>query len=199
MKKILTLCIVLSFAGAANADHSFAEFDDAGNIVLSGPFNTVIPKPPKARTAGPDHSHPTFQAEELEVTLIGYFADDQLVTVQIEQTNAAAGTISDDNLPKVELAGDMFAVRDACLDITQEELDADDNPMLELVETQNVQLVPAVQAKQLFVANEDGTAEGIILYMRNVPDGCDSITDEFLAEFNGAFEGFIESIREAND
>ena len=51
---------------------------------------------------------------------------------------------------------------------------------------------------QLFASNEDGTAEGIILYIRNVPGGCESMTSEFEAEFKARFERFIQSIDDAN-
>ena len=61
-----------------------------------------------------------------------------------------------------------------------------------------VQIVPAVQTVQLFVTTDDGTGEGVILYVRNVPRGCEALTPEFESEFMGAFEGFIESIRSAN-
>ena len=58
--------------------------------------------------------------------------------------------------------------------------------------------MPAVNTVQLFVATDDGTAEGIILYVRNVPGGCGELTAEFEAEFKTAFDGFIESIQSAN-
>jgi Tfp pilus assembly PilM family ATPase len=61
-----------------------------------------------------------------------------------------------------------------------------------------VQIVPAVKVVQLFVTTDDGTGEGKILYMRNVPGGCDALTPEFEAKFDAAFERFIESIRSAN-
>ena len=79
-----------------------------------------------------------------------------------------------------------------------EELDMDDDALFEFIESQNVQIVPAVQGVQLFVVTEDGTGEGIILYLRNVPGGCDSVSPEFKAEFDAAFERFIASIRDAN-
>ena len=122
----------------------------------------------------------------------------QFVVVKIEQTNAGAGTLTNKNLPVVELAGEEFRARSACIDISQEQLDADDDPLFEFTETQDVQIVPAVNAMHLSVVNDDGTAEGIILYMRNVPGGCAAMSDEFEAEFKGAFERFIESIRSAN-
>ena len=62
----------------------------------------------------------------------------------------------------------------------------------------NVQLVHAVQGMQLFFVSDDGTAEGIILFLRNVPDGCDSMSEDFHAKFKGDFERFIESVRAAN-
>ena len=185
-------------ASAAFASHAYIDFDDDGNMVLSGPFDTVIPKPEGARTGGPEHSTMNFMGEDLKVSMAGYFADDQLVIVQVETTNAAAGTLSNENLPIYELAGREFRGRTTCVGISQEELDADDDPLFEFVEQYAVQIVPAVQAVQLFVTDDDGTAEGVILYVRNVPSGCDSVTPEFEAEFKGAFERFIESIRTAN-
>jgi hypothetical protein len=37
-----------------------------------------------------------------------------------------------------------------------------------------------------------------IRYMRNVPGGCDSVSPDFKSEFDGTFERFIQSIRNAN-
>ena len=74
---------------------------------------------------------------------------------------------------------------DACIDISQEELDADDDPLFEFIELQMVQIVPAVQAVQLFVTTDDGTGEGIILYMRNVPDRQNRRSGTFNSEFPG--------------
>ena len=48
------------------------------------------------------------------------------------------------------------------------------------------------------IVNEDGTAEGTILFMRNVPGGCEAMTPEFKAKFDADFERFIASIRAAN-
>jgi hypothetical protein len=59
-------------------------------------------------------------------------------------------------------------------------------------------IVPAVQTVQLFVTTDDGTGEGVILFVRNIQGGCGAITPEFEAEFHAAFERFIESIRSAN-
>ena len=191
----LTLCI----SSTAIAGHSFIKFDDAGTMHISGPFNAVIPMPgPNAKTLGPEDSTPSFLDEDLKVSKVAYFVSDQLVVVQIEQTNAGTGSLTNANLPVMELAGEEFRARDACLDISQEQLDADDDPIFEFIEQMNVQIVPAVQAMQLFVINDEGTAEGIILFLRNVPGGCDSRTDAFKAEFKSDFEGFIESIRAAN-
>lgn len=185
-------------ASAAFAGHEYISFDVEGDMLISGPFDVVIPRPDGARLGGPDHSTPSFLDEKLNVSRAGFFADDQFVMVQVETTNAPAGTLTNENLPIIELAGQEFRARTACIDISQEELDADDDPLFEFVEVQNVQIVPAVNAMQLFVTNDDGTGEGIILYMRNVPGGCDAMTPEFEADFDEAFERFIESIRNAN-
>jgi hypothetical protein len=191
---VLTMLIV----PAAFAGHAYINYDAENNMVISGLFNAVIPKPEGARAGAPEHSTEHIQAEELKISKAGYFGDDQLVMVQVETTNAAAGTLTNENLP-VYLIGDReFRARETCIEISQEELDADDDPLFEYVESQNVQIVPAVQAVQLIVTTEDGTGSGAILYMRNVPDGCDSVTLEFEEEFDAAFGRFIESIQTAN-
>ncbi len=190
--------LVLCVGSSAIAGDGFIDFDDDGNMVISGPFNAIIPKPEGARLGGPEYSTPSFLDEELRISKAGYFADNQFVVVKVEQTNAGAGTLTNANLPVMELAGEEFRARTGCIDISQEQLDADDDPLFEFTESQNVQIVPAVNAVQLFVVNDEGTAEGIILYMRNVPGGCSTMTDEFEAEFTAAFERFIESIRSAN-
>jgi hypothetical protein len=191
----MLMCLI---ASTAFAGHEYINFDAEGDMLISGPFGVVIPRPEGARLGGPEHSTPSFLDEKLNVSKAGYFADDQFVVVQVETTNAPAGTLTNENLPIIELAGEEFRARTACINISQEELDADDDPLFEFVEVQNVQIVPAVNAMQLFVTNDDGTGEGIVLYMRNVPGGCDAMTPEFEADFNGAFERFIESIRNAN-
>lgn len=200
MRKILTTVatVLACFVSVAYAADAYINLDNNGNIVVSGPFNAVIPKPPDARSAGPVHASPSFLDEQLEISTAGYFADNQFVTVQVETTNAATGTLTNKNLPVVEIAGQEFRARDSCIDISQEELDTDDDQLLEFIEDQNVQIVPAMQAVQLVVVNEDGTAEGTILFMRNVPGGCEAMTPEFKAKFDADFERFIASIRAAN-
>ena len=195
----IVICIAGTTAGAAESTkHAFVDFDDSGNMVLTGPFNVTIPMPEGARKGGPDHSIVRFPGEYLKISKAGYFADDQFVVVQVETTNASRGTLTNENLPIMELAGREFRVRTLCVDISQEDLDADDEPIYEFIEDQNVQIVPAVNAMQLFANNDEGTAEGIILYIRNVPGGCESLTPEFEAEFKATFERFIQSIIDAN-
>jgi len=201
MKKIAmtTAVVLISFgASGALADHVYISFDNNENMIISGPFDAIIPQPEGARVGGPEHSTPSFLDEDLKVSKAGYFADDQFVMVQIETTNAGPGTLTNENMPVYELAGEEFRARTACLDISQEDLDTDDDPLFEFIEDQNVQIVPAVQAVQLSVVTDDGTGEGMILYMRNVPGGCDSVSPDFKSEFDGAFERFIQSIRNAN-
>ncbi len=201
MKKIITTAAAIVFciaSATASAGHAYIDFDDSGNMVISGPFNLIIPRPEGARKGGPEHSSMSFLGENLNISKAGYFADDQFVVVQIETTNAGQGTLTNENLPTMELAGREYRVRTLCADISQEQLDADDEPIFEFIEDQNVQIVPAANAMQLFANNEDGTAEGIILYIRNVPGGCESMTSEFEAEFKARFERFIQSIDDAN-
>ena len=201
MKKlaVTTAVVLIGFsAPGAFADQGYISLDGDENMIISGPFDAIIPKPEGAKVGGPKHSTPSFLDEDLKVSKAGYFADDQFVMVQIETTNAGPGTLSNKNMPVYALAGEEFRARSACLDISQEDLNADDDPLFEFIEGQNVQIVPAVQAVQLSVVTDDGTGEGMILYMRNVPGGCDSISPEFKSEFDEAFERFIESIRSAN-
>jgi len=198
----MTIIVAAILAGligsAAFAGDGYIDFDADGNMTLSGPFDAVIPKPEGASIGGPENSKLSFMGEDLKVSMAGYFADDQFVIVQVETTNAPVGTLSNENLPIYELAGREFRARTVCVDISQEELDADDDPLFEFVEQHAVQIVPAAQVVQLFVTADNGTAEGVILYVRNVPDGCDALTPEFESEFHAAFERFIESIRSAN-
>jgi hypothetical protein len=185
-------------ASAALADHSYIDFDADGNMVISGPFDVTIPKPAGARLGGPEHTTPSFMSEELKVSRAGFFGDHQFVMVDVETTNASAGTLTNKNLPLYELAGEEFRARTVCLDISQAELDADDDPIFEFIEGQSVQIVPAVNVLQLFVSNDDGTAEAKILFIRNFPDSCDAMTADFEAEFKAAFERFVEAVRKAN-
>ena len=55
-----------------------------------------------------------------------------------------------------------------------------------------------MQAVQLFVTTDDGTGVGTIMYMRNVPEGCNSMTPEFESKFDDAFGRFIQSIQDRN-
>ncbi len=158
---VMAAVILISLvAPDAFADQGYIRFDDNGNMVISGPFDVIIPKPEGARIGGPEHSTPSFLDEKLKVSRAGYFADDQFVMVQVETTNATPGTLSNKNLPVYEIAGEEFRARTACIDISQEELDADDDPMFEFIELQMVQIVPAVKVVQLFVTTDDGTGEG---------------------------------------
>ena len=196
----MTAAAALSYflASAALADHSYIDFDADGNMVLSGPFDVTIPRPAGARLGGPEHTTPSFMSEDLKVSRAGFFGDNQFVMVDVETTNASAGTLTNKNLPVYELAGEDFRGRTVCLDISQADLDTDDDPIFEFIEGQSVQIVPAVNVLQLFVTSEDGTGEAKILFIRNVPDGCDAMTADFEADFKAAFERFVEAVREAN-
>ena len=202
MTRIITTALgglILCIGSTALAGHAFIKFDDAGDMIISGPFSATLPKPgPNARLGGPEHSTPSFLDEQLQVSKAGYFGDDQFVVVQVERTNAGTGTLTNTNLPTIELAGEEFRAREGCIDISQEMLDADDDALFEFTETMNVQIVPAVNAMQLFFVNDEGTAEGIILYMRNGPGGCASMSDNFKATFKSDFEDWVEAIRAAN-
>jgi hypothetical protein len=199
VNKLTGISLVLSLVAAASqAQESYIAFDDAGNMKLSGPFSLTIPRPGEAKPGGPEDTSPNLFNEKLSVSKAGYFGADQFVMVQVETTNAGAGTMSNEFLPVMQLDGRDFRGRKACIDISQEELNADDDPLFEFVERYNVQIVPAVLAMQLMAVGESGSALGTILFMRNVAGGCDSLTPEFEQKFTADFERFIESVREAN-
>jgi len=196
---IMTAAAIALWSSMAAADeHQYIEFSKAGHMVIAGPFNAVIPIPGDARIGEPEHTTEQFLTETLKVSKAGYFADDQFVMVQVETTNAPKGTLTNKNLPIYKIGDKDFRARTLCIDISQEELDADDDALFEYLEAYNVQVVPAVKAVQLFVTTEDGAGEGNIIYMRNVPGGCDAVSPEFEAEFDAAFGKFIESIQDRN-
>jgi hypothetical protein len=190
--------IALLSSMSAAAEHQYIDFSKAGHMIIAGPFNAVIPIPGDVRIGEPEHTTEKFLSETLKVSKAGYFTDDQFVVVQVETTNAPAGTLTNENLPIYKIGDRDFRARTLCLDISQEELDADDAPLLEYAEAYNVQLVPAVRAVQLSVTTDDGTGEGSIIYVRNVPGGCEAMTTEFEAEFDAAFGRFVESIQDRN-
>jgi hypothetical protein len=200
MRRILPTAVttLIFLAFTATAGDEYISVDKDGNMIVSGPFNAIIPKPAIARVAGPVHSTPSFLDEHLKVSLAGFFAADQFITVQVETTDAGAGTLSNKNYPVREIAGKEFRVRDTCMDISQEMLDTGDDPTFEFIEGQSVQIVPAMQAVQLVVINDEGTAQGTILFMRNVPGGCAAMSDEFKTGFDAAFERFVGSIRKVD-
>jgi hypothetical protein len=194
---LLALIAVVSVP-QTHAQDSYIEFDDDGNMLLSGPFDLTIPMPPGVRRAGPRQSSPSLLDEKLKVSTAGYFGTDQLLVVQVETTNAGPGTMSDEFLPLMTLAGDEFHAREACIDVTQAQLDTNDDRLFEFVEDNDVTILPAVMAMQVLAVDDTGVGLGTLLFMRNVPEGCEAMTQEFEEAFKSDFEGFIESVRNAN-
>jgi hypothetical protein len=197
-RSTITATLLCLAATAAQSEESYIAFDDAGNMVLTGPFELTIPRPGDARPGGPRQTAPSLLDEQLTVSTAGYFGTDQFVIVQVETTNAGPGTMSNEFLPVMTLAGEEFRAREACVDISQEQLDADTDPLFEFVEEFDVQVVPAVMAMQLLAVDPSGAGLGTILFMRNVKDGCESVTPEFKDKFTGDFERFIAAVRAAN-
>ncbi len=62
MRRIFTtVATVLAFsASVAIAADAYVNLDNDGNIVVSGPFNAVIPKPPGAKNRWPRALVPEF-------------------------------------------------------------------------------------------------------------------------------------------
>ena len=183
---------------SALAEDSYIAFDKSDAMVVSGPFNLRIPRPGDARPAGPQDSHLSFLDENLTVSRAGYFGADQFLLVQVETTNAGPGTMSNKFLPVVTVGGDEFRGRKVCVDVSEDMLEATNDPLFDFVLDQKVKIVPAVLAMQLFAADQTGSALGTIVFMRNVPDGCAAMTPEFEEKFTADFERFIKSIRDAN-
>lgn len=192
------LALLLAGIAPAQAQPAYIELNENGDMVVSGPFNLTIPKPVGARVGEPEHASPSFLNESLEISKAGFFGADQFVVVQVETTSAPAGTLSEQNMPLMTLAGEEFRARKACIDISQEELDRDDDPLFEYIEDYNVQIVPAVLAMQLMAVDSSGTAQATVLFLRNVPGRCQSLTEEFESDFIQDFERFIELVRAAN-
>jgi hypothetical protein len=189
---LLGLC-----AQVATADHAYMSLDDDGDLVASGPFNLVIPRPPNAETITPRNSHTSFGLERLRTSRAGYFDDYRVMIIEVETTDGAPGTIDYSGMPMVEMAGLTLPSRRGCLYISDEELDADDEPLLELMQQINFDPKPAMYGRQVFLVAEDGKAEGIALYARRV-DNCDTISDAEMQDFDAQFERFIKTIRAAN-
>ena len=192
------LIAVLVCSVALAGDEGYLMFNDKGQLVVSGPFNVIIPAPPESRPAGPIHANPQFLDESLHVSRAGFFRDDEFVVIEVETTDAPAGTLSyEGRLPTIELGGVTFYTRALCIEFTQEEVDAGNDPLRDFVKSQNIRLVPGVYARQLFVTTQDGTGEGVILYAQSL-DSCELATDEFASEFDQRFERFIESVERVN-
>jgi len=200
MKNYLILAVVISIcssAAAASKDHEYLHFEGSDRLIVSGPFDVVIPKPDGWRTADPVHSSPRLMMEQLRLSKAGFLADEWLIVIEIETTDAAPGTLSNEKLPIIEIAGREFRARSRCVEISQQDLDAGDVPILEFIKNHDFDPTPAVYARQLFVTTDDGTGEGIILFARRTST-CEDVTDAFKEEFDREFERFVVSIRNAN-
>ena len=200
MKNYLIPTAVILFcsgAAAASKDHEYLHFEGSDRLIISGPFDVVIPKPDGWRTADPVHSSPRLMMEQLQLSKAGFFSDEWLIVIEIETTDAAPGTLSNENLPTIAIAGSEFRARSRCVEISQQDIDAGDVPMLEFIQNQNFDPTPAVFARQLFVTTDDGTGEGIILFARRI-GSCENVTDAFSEEFDREFEKFVVSVRNAN-
>lgn len=198
-RRLLITVLMLGFtAPVAMADHEYLSLAANGDLVASGPFNLVIPKPPaKAETILPRNSHTSFGLERLRTSRAGFFDDYRVMIIEVETTDGAPGTIDYSGMPMVEMAGLTLPSRRGCLLISEDQLEADSEPLLELMRQINFDPKPAMYGRQVFLVAEDGRAEGIALYARRV-DNCDTMTDADMAEFDAQFERFIQSIRAAN-
>ena len=198
-KRILcaTAALFCMIAFTAAADQSYIGFDAEGNMLISGPFNAIVPRPDGMSFDGPVNYRPSILDEELTVSIAGYYADDLLLIAQVETTDTALGTVSKQNLPTVEIAGREHKARKFCLNFSQDEMENSGDPLIEFIARQNVQVIPAMIVWQLLDISEDGTGSGQLLLMRHLPDGCDAMTSEFKVDFDNEFEQLLASIFDA--
>ena len=184
-------------AQVACADHQYLTLDIDGSLLVTGPFNLVIPMPPPATPARTEHTHDTFGMENLRTSRGGYYDEDRILIIEIETTDAAPGTISYEGMPIVEMAGLELPSRSGCVEITQEQINAGDEPLLVFAQENGFNPTPAVYARQLFLVNDEGTGEGVTLFAKRV-NSCEEADEAFIAEFNSQFERFVTSVRAAN-
>ena len=193
---IITSLLSILGIQPAMAEHQYL-LVDGENLLVSGPFELTIPRPPGAKFANVQNSHTNFGMERLQTSRGGFFVDDRILIIEVETTDAPTGTINYEGMPVVELAGLQLPSRAACLPVTEEQIDADDEPLLEFMEQIGFDPRPGLYGRQLFLANKDGTGEGIALYAKRVDD-CANISKAQLDVFEMQFEAFVKRVREAN-
>jgi hypothetical protein len=199
MNRFVSVCTLVGLLPlSAVAQDSYIAFDSNSNMVLSGPFDLHIPRPGNTTPAGPEDSRTSLLDEELRVSRAGYFGADQFILVEIETTSAGAGTLSADYLPTLKVGDEEFLGRKLCVDVGAGDLEGTDDPLFEFILAQDVKIVPAVLAMQLVATGGAGSALGTIIFVRNVPGGCEAMTPEFEDKFTADFERYVRTVRDAN-
>lgn len=193
----ITAAVLALMANAAFADHQYLTLDIDGSLLVTGPFNLVIPMPPPATPARTEHTHDTFGMENLQTSRGGYYDEDRILIIEVETTDAAPGTISYEGMAMVEMAGLELPSRSGCVEISQEQIDAGDEPLLVFAQKNGWDPTPAVYARQIFLVNDEGTGEGVTLFAKRV-NSCAEADEAFIAEFDSQFERFVTSVRAAN-
>lgn len=193
----ITAAVLGLTAQVACADHQYLTLDIDGSLLVTGPFNLVIPMPPPATPAKTQHTHSSFGMENLKTSRGGYYDEDRILIIEVETTDAPAGTITYEGMAMVEMAGLELPSRSGCVEITQEQIDAGDEPLLVFAKKNGWDPTPAVYARQIFLVNDDGTGEGITLFAKRV-NSCAKADEAFIAEFDSQFERFVTSVRAAN-
>jgi hypothetical protein len=191
------LSLALFTALPAAADHQYLALTEDGDLLASGPFDLRIPTPEGARIAKPRHTRTTFGMERIRTSRAAFVKDDRILIIEVETTDAPAGTISYEGMPLVKMAGLELPSRSDCLEISQAQLDVGDEPLFSLMKRAGFDPTPAMYARQLFLVNDDGTGEGIALYAKRV-GSCAEVTAEFMEIFDAQFERFVQSVRDAN-
>jgi hypothetical protein len=192
----LVFVLICSSATLAE-DGEYMTLDDQGRLLVSGPFEVIIPGPPGFAVAGPVHKTEKFLAETLQVAKAGFFGDKQFVVVEVETTDAPAGTLSYADMPTVDLAGQEFRSRTLCIELTADDMEAGDEPLLTFIADQGFVVEPALYIRQLLFNTADGTGEAGILFAERVED-CETVSDEYRADFDQRTERFIKRVQDAN-
>ena len=188
--------ICLFVMPAALAEHEHLRIDGE-NLIVSGPFDLIIPRPPGANFSNIQNSHTNFGMEKLQTSRGGFYLDDRIMIIEVETTDAPAGTISYEGMPTVEFAGLMLPSRAACFPVSEEQVDADDEPLLEFMQQIGFDPRPGMYGRQLLLANKDGTGEGVALYAKRI-ESCENITNEQIAAFDAQFEQFVQRVKDVN-
>jgi len=197
LASLITMASLVLPGLAGSGEAGYLVFDPNGDLVASGPFQFTVAKPAGHEAVGPATEQERFLGENLTTSIAGYLAADRFFLVQIETTDAPAGTISYDALPTLTMAGIEFSVREGCLDFPDP--GANQNPVVQFLVAKGYPLAPAQYVRQVLKVTGEGTAEGMVLFARHV-ESCtgEDVGEAFMKEFDEEFQAFVKGSRRNN-